>query len=51
VLIATIAGCFLFEILISKPDAGAVFAGFIPTVSILKDPDKLYIAIASSAPR
>src|SRR6266540_3785822 len=26
VLIATIAGCFLFEILISKPDAGAVFA-------------------------
>jgi len=45
VLIATIAGCFLFEILISKPDAGAVFAGFIPTVSILKDPDKLYIAI------
>ena len=25
--------------------AGAVFAGFIPTASILKDPDKLYIAI------
>src|SRR6266481_4341408 len=45
VLIATIAGCFLFEILISKPDAGAVFAGFIPSASILKDPDKLYIAI------
>src|SRR5258705_4438090 len=45
VLIATIAGCFLFEILISKPDAGAVLAGFIPSASILKDPDKLYIAI------
>src|SRR5438445_582803 len=44
-LIATIAGCFLFEILISKPDTGAVFAGFIPSASILKDPDKLYIAI------
>src|SRR5213596_1018022 len=44
-LIATIAGCFLFEIFISKPDAGAVFAGFIPRASILKDPDKLYIAI------
>src|SRR3989454_168137 len=28
VLIATIAGCFLFEILIAKPDAGAVLAGF-----------------------
>jgi manganese transport protein len=45
VLIATIAGCFLFEILIAKPDAGAVLAGFIPSPSILKDPDKLYIAI------
>src|ERR1700704_3556099 len=45
VLIATIAGCFLFEILISKPDTGAVLAGFIPSPSILKDPDKLYIAI------
>src|SRR5216110_3289895 len=30
-LLATIAGCFLFEILISKPDAGAVFTGFLPT--------------------
>src|SRR6266508_1722462 len=45
IAIATSAGCFLFEILISKPDAGAVFAGFIPSASILKDPDKLYIAI------
>jgi manganese transport protein len=45
VLIATIAGCFLFEILIAKPEAGAVFAGFLPTASILTDPDKLYIAI------
>src|SRR5438093_4409071 len=45
VLIATIAGCFLFEILIAQPDMGAVAAGFIPSASILKDPDKLYIAI------
>src|SRR5216117_3199478 len=45
VLIATIAGCFLFEILISKPDAGAVLSGFLPRVTILQDPDKLYIAI------
>jgi manganese transport protein len=45
VLIATIAGCFLFEILISKPDATAVLTGFVPSASILKDPDKLYIAI------
>src|SRR6266446_1166775 len=37
VLIATIAGCFLFEILISKPEAGAVLAGFLPTATIVKD--------------
>src|SRR5881398_3880392 len=29
-LIATIAGCFLFEILISRPEAGAIAAGFLP---------------------
>src|SRR6266508_4005334 len=45
VLIATIAGCFLFEILISKPDAMGVLTGFVPSPSILADPDKLYIAI------
>src|SRR5436189_2280025 len=44
-LIATIAGCFLFEILISKPDVGAVLGGFLPRPSILTDRDKLYIAI------
>jgi manganese transport protein len=45
VLIATIAGCFIFEILISKPDMAAVGAGFLPRPSILWDPEKLYIAI------
>ena len=45
VLIATIAGCFLFEILIAKPDMAGVMQGFIPSPSILQDPDKLYIAI------
>src|SRR5438309_1948281 len=44
-LIATIAGCFLFEIIISRPDLAAVAGGFLPTPSILADPDKLYIAI------
>src|SRR6059036_3543597 len=29
-LIATIAGCFLFEIFISRPDLGAVAGGFVP---------------------
>src|SRR2546426_763052 len=44
-LIATIAGCFLFEIVISRPDLAAVAGGFLPTPSILSDPAKLYIAI------
>src|SRR5256886_3843922 len=30
VLIATIAGCFLFEIILSNPDLKAVAAGFVP---------------------
>jgi manganese transport protein len=46
VLIATIAGCFLFEILLARPDPRAILAGFVPTPSILADPNKLYIAIS-----
>jgi manganese transport protein len=44
-LIATIAGCFLFEIVIARPALGAVLHGFVPTLSIVRDPAKLYIAI------
>src|SRR5467141_629854 len=44
-LIATIAGCFLFEIVISRPDLGPLAIGFVPSASILTDLDKLYIAI------
>ena len=44
-LIATIAGCFLFEILISRPDGGAVASGFLPRAVVLRDPRMLYIAI------
>jgi manganese transport protein len=44
-LIATIAGCFLFEIIISRPEFGPLAQGFVPSASILADRDKLYIAI------
>jgi manganese transport protein len=44
-LIATIAGCFLFEIIISRPELAGVAAGFVPRPSILANPDQLYIAI------
>jgi manganese transport protein len=44
-LIATIAGCFLFEILISRPDGWSIARGFAPSSAILTNPDQLYIAI------
>lgn len=44
-LMATIGACFFFEIIISQPDYADLFAGFIPSTSIISDPLKLYIAI------
>ncbi len=44
-LIATIAGCFFFEMAISRPDYAAVAAGFVPSAEILRNRDMLYIAI------
>ncbi len=46
VLIATIAGCFLFEIIIARPHLGQLAAGFVPRLATLRDPTQLYIAIA-----
>jgi manganese transport protein len=45
VLIATVAGCFLFEIIISRPHLGELAAGFVPRLVTLRDPSQLYIAI------
>jgi len=44
-LIATIAGCFLFEIILARPDLGAIARGFVPQLVILSDHERLYIAI------
>jgi len=44
-LIATIAGCFLFEIFISRPDSWGILGGFVPSPPILANRDQLYIAI------
>jgi manganese transport protein len=44
-LVATVGACFLFELIIAKPDLGAVAAGFVPSIDILRDREKLYIAI------
>ena len=44
-LIVTIAGCFMFEIVIARPELGPVLGGFVPHFSVVRDPAKLYIAI------
>jgi manganese transport protein len=45
-LIATIALAFLFELVLSRPDMGAVLRGFVPTSTIVHDRHMLYIAIS-----
>jgi manganese transport protein len=44
-LIVVIAGSFAVNLWLAKPDLGAVAAGFVPSASILKDREMLYIAI------
>jgi manganese transport protein len=44
-LILTIGGCFLAEIIFSRPELAEVLKGFIPSAQIVKDPKMLYIAI------
>lgn len=44
-LMALIAVCFGLEILFSKPEIGAMMAGFIPSAEIITNPAMLYVAI------
>jgi manganese transport protein len=44
-LIVLIAGSFAVEIVLSRPDLGAVAVGFVPQAVIIRNPDMLYIAI------
>ena len=44
-LIVTIGACFLFEIVLSKPDVFGIAKGFIPSGQILANPEMLYIAM------
>lgn len=46
VLIFTILGCFLFEIILSKPAISPLLKGLVPRREIITDPSMLYIAIA-----
>jgi manganese transport protein len=44
-LILVIGGCFLMEIIFSRPNVAAVFGGFIPKFEIVQNTQMLYIAI------
>ena len=44
-LLLVIAGSFIFELVLAKPDWGAAAAGLVPDTRILHDPAMLYIAI------
>jgi manganese transport protein len=44
-LILTIGGCFLLEIIFSKPSVAAVMGGFLPKFEIIRNPAMLYVAI------
>jgi manganese transport protein len=44
-LIATVGICFLFEIILARPDVVALAKGFVPTTQIITNPEMLYVAI------
>ena len=44
-LVAVVGACFLFELIISRPDMVAVAKGFVPSSEVLRNPEMLYIAI------
>jgi len=44
-LIAMIALCFCYELIVSSPDMAAVLGGLVPRAEIIRDPEMLYVAI------
>jgi manganese transport protein len=44
-LVLTIGACFALELVLARPDLGAVARGLLPTTQIVTNPNMLYIAI------
>lgn len=44
-LIAIIFGCFAYEVVVSRPEWGALAQGLLPRREVLTDPGMLYVAI------
>ncbi len=45
VLVLTIAACFAYELVLSRPAFGGVLLGFVPDSAVLRDPAMLYVAV------
>ncbi len=44
-LVLFVAGCFAFELVLSRPDPAGVLAGYLPTPALLHDRGMLYVAV------
>ena len=44
-LVGTIGVCFLFELILARPDVAEVMRGFVPSPQVVLHPGELYIAI------
>ena len=44
-LLLLISGCFLYQVLLARPDWGAVAQGFLPSSAVVCNPAMLYIAL------
>jgi len=44
-LLGIIAGCFVYELMLAKPDMGGILTGLVPTSQIVTNPAMLYLAI------
>jgi manganese transport protein len=44
-LVLTVAACFAFELVVSRPDVAAVVQGYVPTGALLCDGEMLYLAV------
>jgi manganese transport protein len=44
-LVALVGGCFLFEILLARPELQAVLGGYLPSTQVVRNPQMLYIAM------
>jgi manganese transport protein len=44
-LLGLIAACFVFELVMAMPTLTGIAAGFVPHANLVRDPNKLYLAI------